>query len=164
MSLEKTTLTGEVNPDSCVKIYKTRKVKTPGRGSPLSAGIDFYVPEDFEPKSVEPQCDVLIPSGIKVKLPAGFALVANNKSGIATKKRLIFGAAVVDEDYQGELHLHLINVGHEAILISPGDKIIQFLLEEQHYVDVLEVPSEEVLFGGEVTVRGTGGFGSTGTK
>jgi dUTP pyrophosphatase len=147
-----------------IKIFKTREVKTPHRGSPLSAGIDFFVPEQFTSVTLEPHDDVLIPSGIKVKLPDGYALVGNNKSGVATKKRLIYGACVIDEDYQGEIHLHLINVGKNPVTINPGDKILQFLLEKQEYAGVIEVTSEEELFGGELTERGEGGFGSTGSK
>lgn len=147
-----------------MKILKTRKVKTPARGDSTSAGIDFFIPEDFESREIKPQEDILIPSGVKVELPAGYALVANNKSGVATKKRLICGAAVVDEGYQGEIHLHLINIGNTSVFIHPGDKIIQFILEKQFYDSIIEVSSEEELFGGIVSERGTGGFGSTGTK
>lgn len=147
-----------------VKIFKTRSVKTPQRGTPTSAGIDFFVPEDFQPTIVLPNGDVLIPAGIKVRIPAGYALIANNKSGIATKKKLIHGASVIDEDYTGEIHLHLINVGKEPVEIHPGDKIIQFLLEKQEYASVEEVSSLEILYEQLVTERGEGGFGSTGTK
>lgn len=147
-----------------VKITKLGDVKTPTRGTPKSAGIDFYVPNDFDAITLLPGEDVSIPSRIKVKLPEGYALVANNKSGVATKKRFICGAAVVDEDYQGELHLHIINVGKVANTVYPGEKIIQFLLEEQLYAEVEEIETEEELFEGEETERGEGGFGSTGTE
>jgi len=145
-----------------VKIFKLRSVKTPQRGTPKSAGIDFFIPDDFPRTELLPHQSVLIPSGIKVKLPEGYALVANNKSGIASKKQLIIGASVVDEDYQGEIHLNLINTGHVNAIIAPGDKIIQFLLEKQEYASVIEVGSEDELFNGVVTERGAGGFGSTG--
>jgi len=147
-----------------IKIYKLRDVTTPQRGTPKSAGIDFYVPNDFTPIIIDPQSDVLIPSGIKVKIPEGYALIANNKSGVATKKRLVHGASVVDEDYQGEIHLHLINAGNAPVTVGPGDKIVQFLLEKQEYAAVIEVSSEQELFEGVVTERGDGGFGSTGVK
>lgn len=145
-----------------VKVFKLCSVKTPQRGTPSSAGIDFFVPDDFQPTTIQHSQDILIPSGIKVCIPDGYALVANNKSGIATKKRLIHGASVVDQDYQGQIHLHLINVGTEPVTINPGDKIIQFLLEKQEYATVAEVSSEEELYNGLVTERGAGGFGSTG--
>ena len=147
-----------------VKIFKTRSVKTPTRGTPTSAGIDFYIPEDFPKTIVEPHSDVLIPAGIKVRIPSGYALVANNKSGVATKKKLVFGASVIDEDYQGEVHLHLINSGVDPVEINPGDKIIQFLLEKQEYANIEEVATEDSLYKDLESIRGTGGFGSTGDK
>lgn len=147
-----------------VKFFKTRPVKSPLRGTPKSAGIDFFVPEDFPQTVVEPHKDVLIPSGIKVRVPEGYALVANNKSGVATKKKLVFGASVIDEDYMGEVHIHLLNIGDQPTIISPGDKIVQFLLEKQEYAIVEEVSSLDALYGDLESQRGEGAFGSTGTK
>ena len=147
-----------------VKIFKLRGVKTPQRGNPTDAGIDFFIPSDFPSTVLEHGDDVLIPSGIKVSIPEGYALVANNKSGIAQKRKLTIGAAVVDEPYQGEIHLHLINSGKNTTTVNPGDKIVQFLLEKQEYALIEEVFSEEELYGGVVTSRGARGFGSTGEK
>ena len=92
-----------------MRISKVRGVKTPTRGTKQSAGIDFYVPDDFEVIEVSPGQKAFIPSGIKANVPAGHALIAFNKSGIALKKSLFIGACVVDEDYQGEIHLHVVN-------------------------------------------------------
>jgi dUTP pyrophosphatase len=147
-----------------MKFFKTRKVKTPNRGTEKSAGIDFFIPEDFIEQDIKPGESVLIPSGIKANVPMGYAFVAHNKSGVATKKSLQVGASVVDEDYQGEIHIHLTNVGTEITRVSPGDKIIQFLLVPVAYSHVEIVDSEDELWNGKVTERGTGGFGSTGVK
>ena len=59
--------------------------------------------------------------------------MAFNKSGVATKKQLVAGAAVVDEGYQGELHIHIINVGGAVQRIIAGDKIMQFILIPMFY-------------------------------
>lgn len=147
-----------------MKFLKIRSVKTPNRGTPQSAGIDFFIPDDYPSTTILPNKSVLIPSGIKVNVPKNHAFIANNKSGVATKKNLIVGACVVDEDYQGEIHIHLINVGNESVSIEPGDKIIQFLLLPISYGSVELVESEEQLYEGLVTERGQGGFGSTGIK
>ena len=145
-----------------MKIAKVRDVKTPTRGTEGSAGIDFYVPNDFPEnlQMIEPGERYLIPSGIKANVPEGYALIAMNKSGVATKKSLIIGACVVDSDYQGEIHMHLINVGNYATKVVPGQKLVQFLLVPVNHCDVVEVRESE-LFSHE-TVRGSGGFGSTG--
>jgi len=144
-----------------MKISKCRKVKTPNRGTPVSAGIDFYVPDDFAAIWIKPGEYANIPSGIKVGISQGEALVAFNKSGIALKG-LIVGACVVDSDYQGELHLHVINASCKDIEVSPGDKLVQFLLLSVELRKIEEVTQGDLFK--EVTIRGEGGFGSTGTK
>ena len=147
-----------------MKIAKTRKVKTPTRGTEGSAGIDFYVPDDY-PSSlcvIEPGDRYFIPSGIKANVPEGYALIAMNKSGVSMKKSLMVGACVVDSDYQGEIHLHLLNVGNERTVIAPGDKLVQFLLVPVDHCAIEEV-DVDTLFE-EESERGAGGFGSTGVK
>lgn len=141
-----------------MKIQKIRNVKTPARGTKQSAGIDFYVPEDFASVVLQPGESVLIPSGIKVQVPTGYMLTAFNKSGVATKNGLSVGACVVDEDYEGEVHLHLVNVSSFNTLIEPGKKIVQFILIPVNYEDVEVVEELE----SRNTERGAGGFGSTG--
>ena len=145
-----------------MQVSKVRNVKTPTRGTVASAGLDFYVPSDkdfiFE---VLPGKAAFIPSGIKANVPEGHALIAFNKSGVALKKHLAVGACVVDEDYQGEIHLHVYNFGDEVAKIQPGEKLVQMVLLPVNYASV-EVVSEDQLFS-EETDRGAGGFGSTGT-
>ena len=144
-----------------MKISKVREVKTPTRGTEKSAGIDFFVPFGIS-ETLDPGSSCLIPSGIKANVPENYALVAFNKSGVAVKKSLHVGACVVDEDYQGEIHINLTNVGNETVQIESGEKIIQFVLVPVSYNEV-QVVGEGDLFDSN-TQRGTGGFGSTGTK
>ncbi len=143
-----------------MKIKKVRDVKTPSRGTPDSAGIDFFLPKDYiqEPKTLQPGESVLIPSGIKANVPDGYGLVAMNKSGVSTKQGLIYGAQLVDPDYTGEIHIHVFNVSNQSQTIQPEQKIMQFVLipinfENVELVD--ELPEKN-------TERGSGGFGSTG--
>ena len=140
-----------------MKIVKVRNVKTPTRGTGLSAGLDFYIPEDFEVKQIWPGESINIPSGIKAQIPRGCVLIMLNKSGIATKYQLQVGACVVDEDYQGEIHLHVMNVG----ILKPGMKLVQGLVMPVSYTGVEVLESEAELFP-QSTERGQGGFGSTG--
>lgn len=160
-----------------MKFLKTRNVKSPVRGTDKSAGIDFFIPEDFEILRLFPGDDVLIPSGIKVNLPKGYMLMAANKSGVVTSKNavlrsgrtpkkeafnsnLIVGAEIVDEDYQGEIHIHLINVGNHKVILEPSMKIAQFILVPVAYAALEEVSDESELFDAK-TMRADGGFGST---
>lgn len=146
-----------------MKITKIRDVKTPTRGTQGSAGIDFYVPNDYPSslRQIQPGDRFFIPSGVKANVPEGFALIAFNKSGVALKKGLMVGACVVDSDYQGEIHLHLVNTSDKEVTIEPGEKLTQFLLIPVDHCEV-EVVSPNQLFEQE-TERGDGGFGSTGT-
>lgn len=158
-----------------MKITKIREVKTPTRGTECSAGLDFYVPAGIR-LCMLPGDDVLIPSGIKVEVPHGYALIAHNRSSMATSTRamkyaglkgnpnstrgcVVVGACVVDEDYQGEIYIHLINVGRCAETIIAGMKVVQLVLTPVSYEGV-DVVDEEELFN-QATERGKGGFGST---
>lgn len=144
-----------------LKFAKVKPVKSPTRANPEDAGIDFFVPDTYKAQFVSVGQDVLIPSGIHVKIPSGYALVFFNKSGVATKKHLQVGACVVDETYQGEVHLHLQNVGLHAVKIVPGEKIVQGLLIPVSYCQTEEIDDLANLY--ETTsARGSGGFGSTG--
>lgn len=170
-----------------LKFLKIRDVKSPARGTAEAAGIDFFVPNynaqfvvDFREKNpdidyaytaddslefiVKPQQRVLIPSGIKTWMTPGTALIAANKSGVASKKGLIFGAQVVDSDYAGEVHISVINTSNVPVVIKCGEKLIQFI----HTPVLLTLPEEvdEYKFTTlhDKSQRGTGGFGSTGVQ
>ena len=144
-----------------ILFYKLRDVKSPER-SGLNAGIDFFIPEDWPKTVLEPSNSVLIPSGIKVNLPKGYCLIAFNKSGIATKYNLQVGACVVDENYKGEIHLHLTNTGGDLVTLTPGQKVIQFVLIKQEYHKLQEVASHYPWEVKKNDERGDKGFGSTG--
>ena len=114
--------------------------------------------------TLDPHQSVLIPSGIKVKVPDGYMLQFNNKSGIASKKGLIVGASVVDVGYEGECHLDLHNVSGRSQTISAGDKIAQGILVPVSFAMPEEISTVEELYAGSTSERGEGGFGSSGTK
>ena len=89
---------------------------------------------------------------------------------------IVVGACVVDEDYQGEVHINMINTNQPTeqtdgtvyatypgyVTITPGDKLVQFILVPVNYANPEEVSLEELY--SEVSERGEGGFGSTGLK
>jgi len=142
-----------------MKIAKIRDVKTPSRGTSKSAGIDFFVPNDWKKYYLFPGNDVIIPSGILYSIPENTALIGFNKSGIATKSKLVIGACVGDEDYQGELHIHLFNIGKHMIEVCAGDKIAQFIVIPILYEDIEVVDENDIHINN--SERGTGKFGST---
>jgi dUTP pyrophosphatase len=167
-----------------MKYCKMREVKSIVRANEDDAGIDFYVPtftKEFvgdlmsKPTNsklqwasatsvrVPPHEQILIPAGIKVIVPKGYALIAMNKSGVATKKRLDVGACVIDTPYRGEVHINLMNTSNEPAEISEGDKIVQFVLNKISTEQPKEISLEEYEKNSNTT-RSSGGFGSTGTN
>lgn len=173
----------ETTTQPVLMILKTRDVKIPTRGTSTSSGIDFFIPEDLENLALTPigntfmetqqlvwngfeiipWMGVLIPTGIKTIIRPGFDLVFDNKSGIATKKGLVIGAKVIDSDYRGEIHIHLINTSNEKQYVYRGDKVAQAILRQVSLDFPLEIFEEQFKMFAD-TERGEGGFGSTGTK
>ena len=142
-----------------MRISKIKDVKTPERGTSRSAGIDFFVPNDFDETVLGAGKHIRIGSGVRADVPPGYMLCAFNKSGVALAG-LSVGACVVDEDYQGEISLHLFNETDADIVIKPGQKLVQFILIPIFYDNIEVVDDSEMHT--ETTERGCGGFGSTG--
>jgi dUTPase len=115
---------------------------------------------------IMPHGRVNIPSGIRSFIPVNVALEAHNKSGIATKYGLVFGASTVDANYQGIIHISLINTTNEVVYLSLGAKAVQFI---PRIIDISPIAIadetitlEEFYKDFEFTNRGEGAFGSTG--
>ena len=106
----------------------------------------------------------MIPSGIKMKVPDGYALAFMNKSGVGAKKQLDRLAELVDCDYEGEIHINVVNNGNREQEIKAGDKIIQGVIIPVSFIMPEEVENEEVLFSGSTSERKENGFGSTGNS
>ena len=166
-----------------IDFLKVRNVKDPIWNFNENAGIDLFIPEkdddvvieimDFNDKygnsvviegniiTVPAHQDILIPAGIKSKFPKNVALMANNKSGVATKKKFVFGAQLIDTSYQGEWHIHLINTSNKDQTLEFGTKCVQFV-PVLLYTEGCTVTTDADGFFTEATDRGEGGFGSTG--
>lgn len=145
-----------------LSFIKTKDVKSPVRGHTSDAGIDFFIPEDFETTTLLPGEDILIDSGIKVIVPRDFALIFKEKSGVAVKKKLTLGASVIDSDYRGVVHFHLFNNGTTSQTISAGEKIVQGIVFPISLCEPKEITEEN--YNLNCTQRGEGGFGSTGDR
>jgi len=128
------------------------------------AGWDFYVPNDFEKTPLCPGENIAIPAGLHVKLPSNeYALIGFNKSGIA-KKGIVSAGQVIDYGYQGEVHICVVNVSNSPIVIEPGMKLQQFILLPVPQTKFVESNTLDELYENHDSIRGTGGFGSTGLK
>ena len=140
---------------------RIRPVKSPAKANDIDAGIDFFVPDGLDALDyfIDPGKDILIPAGIQVDVPEGWCLTFFNKSGRSTKNKLVVGAQVVDSGYQGEIHLHVFNLGTTGVELRAGEKLVQGLLMPVPKVDLQEVDILELFT--EKSNRGDGGFGST---
>lgn len=131
----------------------------PTYGSEFAAGADLYACLD-EAVTIAPQETKLIPTGLAMEIPLGWAGLIYARSGLATKRGLAPAnkVGVVDPDYRGEIMVSLHNHGTEPQTVEAGERIAQLVLTP--YLTARFLETEEL----SQTVRGTGGFGSTGTK
>lgn len=173
------------------RFIKVREVVSPNRANPNDAGLDFYVPtnltsEDIYSKNesggydldipfsehfvrhiaLQPGHSILIPSGIKGLLePPASMLMAANKSGIATKKGLLYTAEIVDSPYVGEIHIGVYNTSQETQIIEAGQKLVQFIHVPVYITEPEEIQQEEFYSESQMWgSRGDKGFGSSQTK
>ena len=106
-----------------------------------------------------------IPSGLRCRIDSNVALEAHNKSGIATKYGLVFGASTVDASYKGIIHISLINTTDNIVALPLGMKVVQFIprLIDISPIEVYNNMSlDEFYRDFEFSNRGEGAFGSTG--
>lgn len=131
----------------------------PTRGSEFAAGYDLYacIDEDVKIKAGE-TCK--IPTGIAVEIPEGYAGLVYARSGLASKKGLAPAnkVGVVDADYRGEILVFLHNHSNVDAVIEKGERVAQLVVTPFLSVEFNEVSELSD------TVRGAGGFGSTGRK
>ena len=107
-----------------------------------------------------PMARMIVPTGIRVEIPAGYEMQIRPRSGLATKYGITLPntPATIDSDYRGALGVALINLGQDPFTIAHGDRIAQAVI-----APVLQVQFEVVDHLSD-TARGTGGFGSTGSR
>lgn len=127
----------------------------PSRGSPFSAGFDLSSAE----KTIIPAGGRgIVKTDLSIACPPGTYGRVAPRSGLAVKKFIDVGAGVIDADYRGPVGVVLFNFGTDDFVVEPGDRVAQLVLEKVCMYDAIEV--DEL----SETVRGTGGFGSTGIK
>lgn len=131
----------------------------PTYGSPYSAGADLYACLENS-VSIAPGETLLVPTGLALEVPENHAGLVYARSGLATKKGLAPAnkVGVIDSDYRGEVLIALYNHGLENQTVAPGERIAQLVITPVLACDFYEA---ETL---TETSRGSGGFGSTGTR
>ena len=143
-----------------VRIKKLKEnAVVPTYGSEFAAGADLYAAVE-ESVTIAPSETKLIPTGIAMEIPVGYAGFIYARSGLASKKGLAPAnkVGVVDADYRGEVMVALHNHGTAEQTIEAGERIAQMVIAP--FITANFIESETL----EDTVRGAGGFGSTGSK
>ena len=133
------------------------KVKLPSYKTEGSSGMDIMAFID-KPISILPQKSELIPTGLSIAIPNNTEVQIRPRSGLAVKNNIsvLNTPGTVDSDYRGEIKVILYNHGDKEFTVSNEDRIAQMIL-----VPVIKANFEEVENLPE-TIRGDGGFGSTG--
>lgn len=142
-----------------VKIISSSHHPLPAYGTPSAAGMDVRASID-SPIVIAPMQRVLVPTGLRIELPAGYECQLRPRSGLALKHgiTLVNTPGTIDADYRGEIGVILINLSSEPFVINDGERICQMVVTRYSTVEWQAV--------GELgqTERGEGGFGHTGVK
>jgi dUTP pyrophosphatase len=142
-----------------VEVVNLSSHELPKYSTNESAGLDLRA-ELQSPITLEPGQRSLIPTGLKIALPTGYEAQVRPRSGLAYKQgvTVLNSPGTIDADYRGDVGVILINHGSESFTIENGERIAQLVIAKFVQIDwdeVLDLSS---------TLRGEGGFGSTGVK
>ncbi len=137
----------------------SKNVNIPKYETQGSSGMDLSA--DIEKKiQIKPGETSIIPTGIAVALPANFEIQIRPRSGLAAKNQItvLNTPGTIDADYRGEIKVILTNFGKTTFVVEKGARIAQMVLSPVTKAKIKEVENLDK------TDRGSGGFGSTGTK
>lgn len=142
-----------------VRIINQSKNLLPAYETGLSAGMDVRANLD-EPVILKPLERALIKTGLFLEIPEGYECQVRPRSGLAFKKgvTVLNSPGTIDADYRGEVGVILVNLSSEPFTVEHGERIAQLVFAKVKQAKWIEV--EEL----SETVRGAGGFGSTGVK
>mgnify|MGYP000278784699 CR=1 FL=1 len=131
----------------------------PSYATDQAACMDVYAAIS-EPVTLQSMERKIIPAGFSIAIPEGYEVQVRSRSGNAIKSGLMIanGIGTIDSDYRGEMGVIIINANKEPVVIERGFKIAQISVQPIHQIQWDQVAELDE------TARGTGGFGSTGTK
>ena len=140
-----------------VKIVNKSKHTLPSYATNQSAGMDLRA-ELLTPIELKPLQRTLVPTGLFIELPEGHEAQIRPRSGLAFKNgvTVLNSPGTIDADYRGEIKVLLVNLSNETFIINDGERIAQMVIAKHENVEWKSVESLEE------SVRGEGGFGSTG--
>tara|TARA_B100000686_G_C16754812_1_gene954763 strand:- start:768 stop:1205 length:438 start_codon:yes stop_codon:yes gene_type:complete len=137
------------------KIYKN--IKIPSYKTSGSSGMDLIA--NLKKKiTIKPKSIAIVPTGIALAIPKKYEVQIRPRSGLAANNGIsvLNTPGTIDSDYRGEIKIILINLGKKKFIIKSGDRVAQMILSPVAKASITEVKKLPN------TVRGKGGFGSTG--
>ncbi|RKX77582.1 MAG: dUTP diphosphatase [Spirochaetes bacterium] len=140
-----------------VVLFTGKPEMAPAYATGYAAGADLKA-DLIAPVDIKPGERLIVPTGIHMAIPPGYEGQVRPRSGLAFKKGLtvLNSPGTIDADYRGEVKVILVNLGHEKVSLSPGERIAQLIIAEVSsavFTLSRELPDSD---------RGSGGFGSTG--
>lgn len=139
------------------RLPQAKDLPLPSYMSEHSAGADLCAAID-EDLTLQPGSRALVPTGLTIALPAGYEAQIRPRSGLAIRQGLtcLNSPGTIDADYRGEVRVVLANLGSEPVVVRRGDRIAQMVVAPVVHA-IFDVVDDLT-----PTVRGDGGFGSTG--
>ena len=142
-----------------VKIINESHHPLPAYATPQSAGVDLRANLD-EPVTLIPMQRALIPTGLRIALPAGVEAQVRPRSGLALKHGItvLNSPGTIDADYRGLIGVILVNLSQEPFVIQDGERIAQMVIARHEQAEWVETYTLDE------TERGEGGFGHSGKE
>ncbi len=142
-----------------VEVVNTGHQQLPEYATPQSAGMDIRANLDA-PVVLKPMERRLIPTGLRIAIPAGYECQVRPRSGLALKHGItvLNSPGTIDADYRGEVGVLLINLSDKDFTINDGERVAQLVFARHEQCEFVKA---EVL---DETERGEGGYGHTGVK
>ena len=142
-----------------VKVINRSSNPLPAYATEFAAGLDVRANND-QPIVLKPLGRAMVPTGLFLEIPAGFEVQVRPRSGLAAKKgvTVLNAPGTIDADYRGEVCVILVNLSDTEFVVERGERIAQFVLARHETIEWEEVDALAE------SVRGSGGFGSTGVK
>ncbi|HNQ27381.1 MAG TPA: dUTP diphosphatase [Aquaticitalea sp.] len=142
-----------------IKVINKSSHPLPNYETLASAGMDLRA-SISESRVLKPLERTIVGTGLFIELPVGFEAQVRPRSGLAAKNGItvLNAPGTIDADYRGEIGVILVNLSNEEYTINNGERIAQLVIarhERAEWVETLQLENSE---------RGSGGFGSTGTK
>ena len=140
-----------------IPIINRSKHALPAYETGQAAGMDLRANLE-EPIQLDPLERAIVPTGLYIALPEGFEAQIRPRSGLAAKQGLtvLNSPGTIDADYRGEIKVILVNLSNSTVQIHDGDRVAQMVIAR--YEQAQWTPVETL----DETMRGAGGFGSTG--